>query len=154
MNTITLDDIKAAHAKVAELIASYEQQPDVPVSILALPEAHIELRHGERYAGAVLDEDGCISHHLVLLPGQVDKVTWQAAREWAADRGATLPNRQEQALLYANLKGCFEAEWYWSCEADADAGAYAWVQYFDYGTQYGIPQSYGGRARAVRRVTP
>ena len=156
MTTLTLEAIQAKQNELAELIAKFKIQTSAPTepTTLVVPEAYIELQPGERYAGSVLDGDGCVSHHLVLLPGQADSVNWHAAKAWAAERGATLPNRQEQALLYANLKGCFEANWYWSCEAYADNGAYDWNQYFNGGGQDFDRQSYEGRARAVRRVTP
>lgn len=155
MTTLTLEAIQAKQDELAELIAKFKVQTSAPTgpTTLVVPEAYIELQPGERYAGAVIDGDGLISHHLVLLPGQADSVNWQAAKAWAAERGATLPNRQEQALLYANLKGCFEANWYWSCEVHEDDGAYAWDQDFDYGYQDIYRQSSDGRARAVRRVT-
>ena len=118
-----------------------------------LDEAEIELAPGEHYAGLVLDAEGHVAHHLVLLPGQADGVTWDAAKAWAAGIGGELPTGQEQALLYANLKGKFEQAWYWSSEAHASDGSYAWYQHFGSGLQYSLRKSYECRARAVRRFT-
>ena len=149
MQTITLHDIKATQSKLTEMIAAFERQPQALT--YTVPAASIDLAPGERYAGLVLAEDGTPSHHLVLLPGSVSSVGWDAALTWAEEAGGELPSRQEQALLYANLKGEFEARWYWSGEAHKNDGSYAWIQYFNYGFQDLSPKSYEGSARAVRR---
>lgn len=112
MQTVTLQDIKATQDTLAAMIAKFEQQT-TQVDTYTVPEATIDLAAGERYAGLVLDADGAPSHHLVLLPGAAQDVTWQAAKAWADKTGGgELPTRQEQALLYANLKTEFEATWY------------------------------------------
>ena len=120
---------------------------------LSLAAATIELQDGEAYAGLVLTADGTPSHHLVLLPGQAEDVTWQAAGDWATAQGGHLPSRQEQALLYANCKGKFETAWYWSGQEHERDGSYAWYQGFGNGDQHDGSKSYEGRARAVRRLT-
>lgn len=155
MSTTTLEQIKATHAKLAEQIAALERTTNhaAQAVTLVLPQAHIELQPGERYAGAIVDDAGAISHHLILLPGSIDTANWQAATAWAQAQGGTLPNRREQALLYANLKAEFQPTWYWSCEVHKDDGAYAWYQDFDDGGQYYSHSSYEGCARAVRRFT-
>ena len=84
---------------------------------IQLPATAIELQPGERYAGPVLDADGNVKHHLVLLPNRPEcDLNWQAAMDWAASVGGELPNRQEQALLYANCKPHLKPEWHWSSE--------------------------------------
>ncbi len=114
----------------------------------------IELQPNERYAGVLLDLNGEIRHHLVLLPEEAVGVTWQQATEWATKAGGELPTRREQALLFANLPSHFQLRWYWSSDThEADDGC-AWFQYFDDGYQNYHSKSYEGRARAVRRVTP
>ena len=122
---------------------------------LIIREASIELQPGERYAGLVIEAVGVgfVAHHLVLLPAKPDAMNWAAATEWAATQGGTLPTRQEQALLYANLKAEFEPDWYWSSESYAPNDAYAWFQGFGYGYQGGNRKSYEAQARAVRRLT-
>jgi len=72
--------------------------------------------------------------------------------EWAKTIGVGLPNRREQALLYANLKEQFQEEWYWSCEQHASDASYAWVQDFGDGYQGHWGKDDDGRARAVRRL--
>lgn len=151
--TITLESIKAEHAKLADLIAAFEKQQEP--SALYFPEATINLAPGEHYAGIVMGKDGEPSHHLVLLPGQADDITWEKAMEWASKQGgdsvASLPTRREQALLYANLKEEFEERAYWSCEAHESESGWAWYQGFNYGYQDSHHRSNELRARAVRR---
>lgn len=107
-----------------------------------------ELKEGEKYAGLIL-VDGKPSHHVVLLDGDVE-MAWEEALAWAAEQGGDLPSREEQSLLYANLKSEFKPEWYWSNTQYSRYGACG--QSFGYGYQ-----GYGGkydklRARAVRRL--
>jgi hypothetical protein len=104
---------------------------------------------GGMYAGIIRGADGRPDEHLVLLDGDTDGVTWDAACVWAAAKGATLPTRAEQRLLMANLPDQFQARYYWSSE---QAGpSIAWSQDFGSGGQYDFYRSYEGRARAVRR---
>lgn len=149
MTTPTLAEIEAAHQNVADMIAAFKQMP----RIVAIAAASIELKPDEHYAGIVLGDDGLPSHHLILLPGDADGVTWEQAKTFAADAGAYLPTRREQALLFANLKGQFEERYYWSCEQHAGNSDCAWYQFFGGGYQGGNHKSYVGRARAVRRLS-
>ena len=119
---------------------------------VSISAATLQLADGEIYAGLVLTPEGTPSHHLVLLPGVAEDLTWQAATDWAMAQGGALPTRQEQALLYANAKAHFEGDWYWSGEEHTN-GSYAWFQYFGNGIQLTNRKSYEGRARAVRRLT-
>lgn len=109
------------------------------------------LQDGEHYAGPVI-ADGKLSHHLVLLPGVLEDVAWQDAMEWAARLGGELPSRREQALLFANLSGHFEEEWYWSEETHAAGSDYARGQFFGLGYQDFWRKSGRCHARAVRRL--
>lgn len=108
-----------------------------------------ELKPGELWAGIAF-VDGKPSHHLVLLPGKT-RANWKTALAWAEKQAGALPTRKEQALLFANLPGEFQQDWYWSGEPDASDSSYVWVQYF-YGYQGYNHVSYKHRARAVRRV--
>ena len=150
MSTVTLDDIKATQARLAEMIANLEAQQQA--RSFYLPAATIDLLPGERYAGIVLGHDAEASYHLILLPGDAEGLTHEAALKWAADAGGELPSRREQALLYANLKSEFKETWYWSAqlhESDPDG---AWCQRFSYGGQYYGDRDSELRARAVRRL--
>ena len=150
--TITLEDIKTEQARVAEMIATFERQA-AEITELHFPEALISLQHGEHYAGLIVGKDGEPSYHLILLPGTAESVSWDDAKSWASKQRGALPNRREQALLYANLKDQFEGAWYWSNEQGAADSDYAWVQHFAYGYQYYGHKSNEYRARAVRRLS-
>ena len=105
---------------------------------------------GGMYAGIIRGADGRPDEHLVLLDGDTDGVTWDAACAWAAAKGATLPTRAEQRLLMANLPDQFQKRYYWSSEQAGPSTA--WLQYFNGGYQLYNYRSYEGRARAVRRL--
>ena len=151
MSTRTLEELRAEQARIASEIAEVEQAMKAAPSVYTLGVATIELQAGEIYAGLVLDAaSGGPSHHLILLPGEAVDVTWQQAKDWAASARGELPTRQEQALLYANVKREFQPRWYWSGEQYSDSGA--WGQSFGNGNQSGGSKSYEGRARAVRTI--
>ena len=151
MPTVT---IEAIHAKQTELAAMIEQltQQSSKTTVIEIESCDIELAPGEHYAGAVLDENGEHQHHLVMMAQRpTDKLKWQAAMDWAASIGGALPNRQEQALLYANCKPHLKPVWHWSCETHADDASYAWDCFFGNGYQLSNHKSYEGCAVAVRR---
>lgn len=150
--TITLEAIEAQHTRITKMIAAFKAQPSA--TELRIPAVTIPLAPGERYAGVVLGEDGALSHHLILLPGDVADVSWSAAKEWAAEQGGELPTRREQSLLFANLKSEFEERAYWSAEAHESEAGWAWYQLFYDGHQGYSHQNYEFRARAVRRFIP
>lgn len=109
------------------------------------------LREGEVYAGLILGEDGAPDHHLFLLPGEAENVTFKAAQTWAKKAGGDLPTRREQSLLFANCKGEFKRSWYWSGEVNESNTSYAWYQNFLNGYQGSYHLYSELRARAVRR---
>lgn len=149
MNKVTLEEIDAKQVELSKLIAKFKsQQP----RILTVPAITMELSEGEHYAGIIFDAEGKPTHHLILLPGERENIKWNDAADWAKMNDGSLPTRQEQALLYANLKGQFEDRAYWSSEAHASDSDYAWCQDFRVGHQGYITTSYELRARAVRRV--
>lgn len=156
MTTVTLEDIKATQDKLAEMIATLEASAAATSTQLpttyTVAAAEITLQPGERYAGLVLGTTtGTPSHHLILLPGEADDMEWEDARKWAEKQGGDLPTRQEQSLLFANLKSEFKPNWYWSGEKASASSA--WNQYFDNGDQgYGYLNG-ELRVRAVRRLS-
>ena len=111
-----------------------------------------ELAEGEFYAGILLGKDGEPDHHVILLPGQANDVTFKQAQQFAADIGGDLPTRREQSLLFANLKEQFEERWYWSGTQHASDSGYAWGQNFISGYQNDYHNHGELRARAVRRL--
>ena len=132
--TITLEAIKAEQDKVAAMIAAFEAkakaEPAYPITV-ALP----TLNPGERYLGAIISADGSKRHHVILLPGEIEDANWNKSMEWAAGLGGDLPDRVEQALLFACMKDAFKPNWYWSNTQHASDSDYAWSQCFDYGSQ-------------------
>ncbi|MES2017218.1 MAG: DUF1566 domain-containing protein [Pseudomonadota bacterium] len=110
------------------------------------------LGDGEHYAGLILGKDGQPDHHVVLLAGEAEEVSWAAALAWAITNGGQLPTRRELSLLYANQREQFERVWYWSSEPQEPRAQLVWGQNFNSGiqTMYGRP--FRGRARAIRRL--
>ena len=87
-----------------------------------------------------------------LLQLSLEDINWEDAKEWAANKaGGDLPTGREQALLFANCKSQFQADWYWSGELNASDARSAWYQGFDGGSQGDGIVGYPCRARAVRR---
>jgi len=150
--TITLEQIQSDHARIGALIEDFKKQPqstEYRVAAVTIP-----LAAGERVAGAIVNDDGTLSHYVILLPGEAESVNWQDAVAWATERGGELPTRREQSLLFANLKDGFESAWYWSGEQHEENSGWAWYQRFLNGYQHGYGQSSEFRARAVRRFIP
>ena len=110
-----------------------------------------ELADGEIYIGAIGDAAGNL-HHVILLPGDNDDATWEAKMEWAKSIGGDLPNRIEQAMLWARHRDRFQNDLYWSNEIHHRESGWAWLQYFDTGTQHHYHRLNEFRARAVRRL--
>ena len=109
------------------------------------------LAEGETYIGCIGDAAGNL-HHVILLPGDNDDASWKKQMAWAKSIGGDLPNRIEQAMLWATHRDLFQKDWYWSNEQHASYSGYAWFQYFYYGTQDYYDVGSKLRARAVRRL--
>ncbi len=110
------------------------------------------LADGEAYAGIVLSDDGTPTHHLILLAGDEENLTWKKAKAFAEKAGGDLPSRQEQSLLFANCKKNFAKDWYWSGDQPASVAGFAWCKCFYDGVQSYDHFGNELRARAVRRV--
>ena len=109
------------------------------------------LAEGEIYVGAIGDAAGNL-HHVILLPGDNDESTHEAQLEWAKSIGGDLPNRIEQAMLWANHRDQFKEDWYWSNEIHHAESGWAWYLSFDGGNQSTSIRILKLRARAVRRL--
>jgi hypothetical protein len=152
MSEITLAAIQAKQTELAQMIAALASQAATSITLDAI---NIDLQPGEHYAGVVLNEDGTVKHHLVLMAAKPDDtLEWEEAKAWAASVGGSLPDRQEAALIYANCKPHVEAVWHWTSERHETNASYAWDCYFGSGTQGCSTTSASGAARAVRRLTP
>jgi len=110
------------------------------------------LKKGELYSGIILGKNGAQDHHVILLPGDSEGITWAKAKEFAKKAGGELPTRVEQSLLFANLKDSFKPTWYWSDEPAASDASFAWFQNFGDGTQLDDHIDHQCPARAVRRL--
>ena len=110
-----------------------------------------KLNTGETYVGLATDIDGKTVHHVVLLPGDVEK-NWADAKAWAASIGGELPTRTEALLLFHTQRAEFQRDWYWTAEQLADDPHSAWCQSFGWGDQGGSALEFEVRVRAVRRV--
>ena len=150
--TTILEEIAQTHQRLGDLLSKLSEAAPPPAAIttVSVPAIDIELQPGEHYAGLILGEGDDPAYHLILLPGEAESVSWDDAKTWAASVGGRLPNRREQALLFANVKSQFQAAWYWSSEQHETNGSCAWFQNFDYGDQDYYLKSYEARASAVR----
>jgi len=112
---------------------------------------------GGIYAGVMSGLDGAPDYHLIVGPA-FEYATWDeqklAVFRLSADgfNDFTLPDRQEQALQFANVPELFESEWYWSGTQHASNSDYAWCQGFGDGDQHCRNKDGKLRARAVRRL--
>ena len=149
--TITLATVKAEQTKLAQMIATIEEDMKKN-AFFEYQGNRIPLAIGEKYVGTITSADGSRNHHIILLPGAVSGMTWNAAKEWAASIGGELPDRVESPLLFATMKDEFEQECCWTREACASASGSAWYQGFGSGSQISIGISHELRARAVRRL--
>jgi len=109
------------------------------------------LADGETYIGLIGAANG-ETYHVILLPGDNDNATWQKQMDWAKSIGGDLPNRIEQAMLWANHRDQFQEDAYWSNETHHSGSGYAWGQSFRDGNQGSYRKYYELRARAVRRL--
>jgi len=151
--TVTIEHLEERQAELAALIERFKAQAGP--TLLLLRETEIPLNPGEHYAGPVLDADGKTKHHLVLMAARPnDDLDWDDAMAWATTVGGQLPDRQEQALLYANCKPHLKPAWHWSSEVHESDASSAWFCHFNYGNQDGNHKSAEGAAVAVRRVSP
>ena len=101
---------------------------------------------------ATIQIAGEAPYHLILLPQHTkDEMTHRAATEWASGIGGELPNRYEQALLFAHQRDKFDRDWYWSNTLHESDQDYAWYQIFSNGRQDDNNRLHELRARAIRR---
>jgi len=113
---------------------------------------------GGYYAGLARGQDGAPDYHLIVAPAAQDAIKWKAAQSWASTqdvdghRDYDLPDRHEQALLFANVPELFEKDWYWSGAQHASDPDFAWSQHFSLGHQFTNLKYDALRARAVRRL--
>jgi hypothetical protein len=119
------------------------------LTIASLPAVGQPLEGGI-FAGVITTKEG--THcAVVLLAAKPDaRLPWKKAMAWAEQVGGQLPSRPVAAMLFANVKGQFEAAWHWTSE-EFD-GSYAWCCSFLNGYLYSLHKSFEGCARAVRLI--
>lgn len=106
-------------------------------------------RSGELYLGAITEPAGR-TRHIFLVPGDEQK-NWDDGMDWAKSKGGDLPDRIEQAMLYAYLSEEFQKDPYWSNTQHAGYSDCAWCQGFRNGYQGNYYKDNELRVRAVRR---
>lgn len=101
------------------------------------------------FAGLTTLTDG--THYaVVLLPEQVEGLTWESALDWAKKCVAELPSRPVASLLFANCTTLLKSGWHWTSEAHSTF--YAWGCYFNNGDITYDCKSDEGFAVAVRLI--
>jgi hypothetical protein len=134
---------------LAKAISPQFQAAEEPIA----PAPLLNLQPEEHYAGVLLDKDGELVCHLVLMADKPsEKLNWQDAKDWAERVGGHLPTRQEASLLFANCKPHLDEAWHWTSETYEPDASYAWYCYFYDGDVGYDHESYEGCAGAVRRV--
>lgn len=108
------------------------------------------VKAGEKYVGVLPGINGGKDQRIVLLAADVDGANYAAAVA-ATPVGGSLPTRQEQSFLYAQMKEEFEPEFHWSSEVDATYKDLVWAQDFDNGYQFAHNEAHLFRARYIRR---
>ena len=65
------------------------------------------------FAGHILGVNGNPDYSLVILPGEIEGVTWQQAEKWARSIGGEILSLSEFDLANRNVKNLFEGT-YWT----------------------------------------
>jgi hypothetical protein len=126
----------------------------------------LRMARGELYAGVIPlqpERPGqfpAVSHYLVLLPGEAQKVTWDEAKTWSASIGGELPTPRELGLLLADehlmpaakLPNQFQRGNYWTSTEAPDDWTMAWAFGPGYHASYNAKVCQL-RARAIRRIS-
>lgn len=152
MPEITLEAVKARHTELGEMIAQLQRQ--AMAQTITLGAVTLQLHPGERYAGAVLKNDGSVDYHLIKLPAEPDDdMSWRDAMDWAESVGGKLPDRREMRLLQANLGATLKTSgWGWLEETNGESCAW-YCTFYGGGVDYTYRSSEGS-AVAVRRFNP
>lgn len=105
---------------------------------------------GGSFQGILTLPSGAHAAVVLLADKPGEELTWADAKKWAESIGGELPARPAAAMLFANAKDQFEAEWHWTSEAYG--GSVAWIQGFGYGYQGTGHVGFSHCARAVRMI--
>jgi hypothetical protein len=106
---------------------------------------------GGIFVGVITQPDGTHSA-VMLLPDRAKDLTWQAAKDWAANLNAQLPTRPMAALIFSNTQDRPQTGWHWTSEEVKEYASFAWFCGFFGGFQDSTRKSYEGSAVAVRLI--
>lgn len=154
--TIQVDDGVVMRMLTELLSAGQIQRPVYNATVQRIGD--IWTGEGGIYAGVMRGRDGGPDYYLIVGPEYDGELRWQPAMEWATGlevdsrKDFTLPYRNEQVLLFANMAELFRREYYWSREQHAESADSAWFQSFGSGLQFSWFKDNRYRARAVRRL--
>ena len=152
MSDVTLELVKARHTELGAMIETLERSAQTKT--LRIPAIDIQLRPGEWYAGAVLNEDGGVKHHTVVALVHESKLTFDATQKWAQEQGYSAPTRQEARLIVAHKYSRLDSKsYFWTCELHENS-ACAWYCNLSDGHVGNYARSAELGAVAVRRVSP
>lgn len=150
MPTVTIESIEEKQTELGKLIQQFkEQSKGVTISV---PSCAIELRPGERYAGARLDAQGRHLHHVIVLAARPSKkLKWVEALAWGKEVGGEVASPEEYALIKANCPDLL-TEWNWTNKEHEEDASCAWYFDSDGTTLNGLRKGAAGGALAVRSV--
>lgn len=105
---------------------------------------------GGTFAGILTLPNGTHAAVVLMADKPSEQLNWADAKKWAESVGGELPARPAAAMLFANAKAQFDAEWCWTSEAYSSSSA--WFQSFGSGYQGAGHVGYSLCARAVRMI--
>ena len=149
MSAIPIETIEAKQSELGALIQKFKEQSQART--IQIEGRTIELRPGERYAGAKLDDDGQHLHDVIVLAARPDDTyTFDEAQDWAKSVGGDAPSPEECALIKANCPDVI-TRWIWTNKLYAGNASFAWYFTSD-GPTLNLDRSAEGGALAVRRA--
>ncbi len=109
---------------------------------------------GERKAGTLIDIESGVIYDLMLMPGELDDVTWEQAKSQLIAAGGDLPSHFEMVVLSQFLGSrAFESDAYWTnVKIKFGDDAEESVSYFHDGSSDFTELNDQMSARGVRRV--
>jgi hypothetical protein len=151
MSEVTIELVQAKQAELAAMIEKLQQPKS---TTLRIPAAEIVLDPGEWYAGAVLNDDGTVKHHTIVVKTSNGGHDFDGAKAFAKEDGLSAPSDQEARLIVAHKGNHLDGmSWFWLSKVHSNP-AYAWNCYLTSGDVDDNDRSAEGGAVAVRRVNP
>ena len=154
MSDLTLEKIEAKQTEIVKLIDQFKQAS--LARRFTIPSVSIVLAAGEWYAGPVINEDGSVKHHVVVMKTDITKrLDFDATQALASELGGVAPTIQEGRLIVSHQYGRLgDASSIWTIEVYKENASCAWNVYLgDGGTGIG-DRSFERCPVVVRRVNP